>query len=68
MSQFKGYNLLRVACAYSSEKIHLFIMVEKGVIGNNCIDFIVLQIDIYTLRDQTVFNSLSLFFKIRPVV
>lgn len=39
MSQFKGCDLLGLACAYSSEKIHLFIKMEKGVIGNNCIDF-----------------------------
>lgn len=39
MSQFKGYDLLGVACACSSEKIHLFIKMKKGVIGNNCLDF-----------------------------
>lgn len=39
MSQFKGYDLLGAACAYSSEKIHLFIKMKKGVIGNNCTDF-----------------------------
>lgn len=63
MTQLKGYDLLGVAFTYSSEKIHLLKMMEKGAIGNNCI---VLQK--YILRDQTVFNSLSLFFKIRPAV